>query len=278
MAHMIKCIRGDYMTALETKQKALQNRIRNLGSAAVAFSAGVDSTFLLKAVHDILADNCIAITIKLHSTPQKEISEAISFCKAEKIHHIIIDFNELEIKGFCENPANRCYICKKAFFLKIKEIAAKNGISNILEGSNTDDNNDYRPGMQAIAELKIQSPLKDAGLSKGDIRTLSETIGLKTYAKPSFACLASRFAYGEKITPEKLEMVEKAEKLLFSLGLTQARVRISGSSARIEVLPDEFDKIMLNRQEINDCLKALGFIYVSLDLGGYKTGNMNQQI
>lgn len=266
------------MKNCEEKKQALEKNISKLENAAVAFSAGVDSTFLLKVAHNILGDNCIAVTARLRSMPGKEINEATAFCKSEKIRHIIIDFDELEIDDFSDNPKNRCYLCKKAVFSEIKKISAENGFTNILEGSNTDDSNDYRPGAQAISELKIISPLKEAGLSKADIRALSREAGLKTFSKPSLACLSSRFAYGEKITAEKLEMVEKAEEMLFGLGLTQIRVRISGNTARIEALENEFDIIIRNRQQINDFLKDLGFIYVSLDLGGYKTGNMNKEL
>ena len=260
------------------KLEKLKEYLINLESVVVAFSSGVDSTFLLKIAHDTLKDNVIAITAKSRTFPERELSQAIEFCKKEKIKHIILDSNELEIEDFRKNPPNRCYICKKDLFSKILEIAEKNDINNVLEGSNLDDDNDYRPGFIAIRELGIKSPLRELKFTKKEIRELSKSIGLDTFDKPSFACLASRFVYGEEITSERLGMVEKAEQFLLDMGFFQVRVRIHNSIARIEVLPEEFDKIIKNRNIITEKFKEIGFSYITMDLIGYRTGSMNETL
>ena len=264
--------------ALHEKQKKLKEYLSELGSVAVAFSSGVDSTFLLRTAHEVLGDKVIAITARSCSFPGRELKEAEEFCKSEGIRHIIIESEELAIEGFRQNPKNRCYLCKKELFTKMKETAEKNGIQYVAEGSNLDDDGDYRPGLQAVAELLIKSPLRYAGLTKDDIRTLSKEMGLDTWNKPSFACLASRFVYGETITEEKLGMVDKAEQLLLDLGFHQVRVRIHGDIARIEVLPEEFGKLTEDgvRNEVNMKFRSFGFGYVTMDLEGYRTGSMNE--
>lgn len=266
------------MDTLNQKQQNLCEYIKRLGSVAVAFSSGVDSTFLLKTAHDLLGDKAIAVTACSCSFPQRELNEAKSFCEKEGIRHIIVASEELSIEGFAQNPKNRCYLCKRELFTKIKKIAAENGIEYVAEGSNLDDNGDYRPGLTAVAELGIKSPLREAGLSKADIRALSKEMGLSTWDKQSFACLASRFVYGETITEEKLGMVDKAEQKLLDMGFHQVRVRIHGKIARIEVEPAEFGKIINAADELNNYFQELGFTYVTLDLGGYKMGNMNKNI
>ena len=259
-----------------TKSEKLKNYLKSLKKIVVAFSAGVDSTFLLKVSHDILGDNVIAVTAKSCIFPERELNESVEFCKREGIKQIIITTDELNIEGFANNPPNRCYLCKKALFEKIIEIARLNNIENIAEGSNVDDENDYRPGARALEELNIKSPLKYAGLTKEEIRNQSKHLGLASYNKSSFACLASRFVYGEKITSEKLAMVDKAEKFLYGLGFRQYRVRIHNLLARIEVISDEFEKILQNKKQITDEFKSCGFTYVTMDLQGYRTGSMNE--
>ncbi len=263
------------MNSAVLKKETLEQNLKNLGKIAIAFSSGVDSTYLLKTAHNILGDNVIAITARACCFPKKETDEAEEFCKKEGIKQIFIDFSPLEIEEFRNNVKNRCYHCKKALFSTIKEIAGDNGFSTVAEGTNFDDLSDFRPGMKAIKELDIISPLLDAELTKNEIRFLSEEAGLSTFDKPSYACLASRVAYGEEITEEKLLMVERAENKLFSLGINQSRVRVHGNLARIEVCKDDFLKLLMACDEVNDCLKELGFTFVSMDLEGYKTGNMN---
>ena len=266
------------MDTLAQKKNKLEEILRSLGSAAVAFSSGVDSTFLLKAVHDALGDKALAVTVSLHSMPKRELSEAKLFCEENGIKQLIIKHNEFDVEGFSANPADRCYICKKAIFAKIKSCAAQQGLAFVLEGSNLDDEGDYRPGLKAIAELGIRSPLREAGLTKADIRALSKELGLPTWDKPSYACLATRFPYGDTITAERLSMVEKAEQKLYDLGIRQSRVRIHGDTARIEVMRSDFYKITENADEINTYFNDLGFTFTALDLGGYKTGNLNRSL
>lgn len=260
------------------KYEKLKQYLSNLESVVIAFSSGVDSTLLLKTAHDVLRENVIAITSTAPFFPKRELEEAVDFCKKNNIRHIIFEVDESQIEGFTANPKNRCYLCKKHLFSKIKEIAKENGFEHIIEGSNIDDMSDYRPGMQAIKELDIKSPLQIAGLTKDEIRNLSKESGLETFDKPSFACLASRFVYGETITKEKLEMVDKAEQLLFNLGFKQFRVRIHGLMARVEVNPQEFEKLIQDdtRTKIITKFYEYGFTYVSMDLEGYVTGSMNR--
>ncbi|MBR6384217.1 MAG: ATP-dependent sacrificial sulfur transferase LarE [Lachnospiraceae bacterium] len=262
------------------KYDDLKKMLKDFGSVAVAFSSGVDSTFLLYAAKEALGDKAIAVSAKSCSFPERELNEAKAFCEAHKIRHIIFESEELDIEGFSQNPVNRCYICKHELFEKIIKIAEKDGINAILEGSNLDDNGDYRPGLQAVAELGIKSPLRSIGFTKEDIRALSKYLGLPTWDKQSFACLSSRFVYGETISKEKLSMVDKAEQLLLDLGFRQVRVRIHGTMARIEVLPDEFSKLISEdiRSKITASFKEFGFTYVTMDLTGYRTGSMNEVI
>lgn len=257
------------------KLERLREYLCELGSVAVAFSSGVDSTFLLKVAHDALGDKAVAVTASSDVVPRRELQEAKDFCASEGIRHIVLKVNELDVEGFRENPKNRCYLCKKSIFTKIIDVANENGLAYVVEGSNMDDNGDYRPGLQAIAELDIKSPLRYAELWKSEIRELSKELNLPTWDKPSFACLASRFAYGETISESKLAMVDKAEQLLFDRGFKQFRVRIHGKIARIEILPEQFEKLLKLRGEIVTALKDYGFSYVTMDLSGYKTGSMN---
>lgn len=264
---------------LNKKNKALREYIRSLGSLAVAFSSGVDSTFLLKTAHEELGDKAIAITATSCSFPKRESNEAIDFCKENGIKHITLVSEELNIPEFRHNPVDRCYLCKKELFTKIISIAKENGVEYVCEGSNMDDNGDYRPGLKAVAELGVKSPLRECELYKEEIRELSKQMGLPTWNKQSFACLASRFVYGEEINEKKLAMVDKAEQALIDLGFRQLRVRIHGGNlARIEVMPSELERLFSVRGEVTQKLKEAGFAYVTMDLQGYRTGAMNEVI
>lgn len=251
-----------------------------MDSLAVAFSAGVDSTFLLKTAKDVLGCRVLAVTVRSCLFPRRESEEAEMFCHREGIRQVFVDADPLAINGFADNPENRCYLCKRNLFEQIFRKAEENGIQNVADGSNLDDGGDYRPGLQAVEELGIKSPLREVQLTKEEIRFLSREMGLPTWEKPSFACLASRFVYREMITADKLEMVEQAEQLLFDLGFSQVRVRIHGSMARIEVLPEQFSR--LAEETVRVCvvreLKKMGFTYVTMDLVGYRSGSMNEYI
>lgn len=266
--------------ALFTKYDRLKEYIASFGSVAVAFSSGVDSTFLLYAAKDALGDKVLAVTATSCSFPERELKEAKAYCELNGIEHCVIKSEELSIEGFSENPVNRCYLCKHELFEKIQTVAAEHGISNIAEGSNLDDNGDYRPGLQAVKELGIKSPLREIGFTKSEIRELSREFNLPTWEKQSFACLSSRFPYGDTITEEKLKRVDKAEQLLLDLGFNQLRVRIHNDVARIELDPGQFGKFMDEniRLEVYRKFKEYGFSYVALDVLGYRTGSMNETL
>ena len=259
-----------------TKLDNLKNYLRGLKNVAVAFSGGVDSTFLLAAAHDV-CDKVLALTAQSCFVPRRESDFAKNFCADKNIRQIVFAADVLNIAGVKENPANRCYLCKRALFENFLRIAADNDCI-LVEGSNTDDANDYRPGARALAELKIKSPLVAADLSKAEIRELSREMNLPTADKPSMACLASRFVYGEKLTAERLATVEAAEDFLLNAGFNQLRVRVHGNLARIEVPPEDFSRLMELRAAIVDKFKSLGFSYVTLDLQGYRVGSMNETL
>ncbi len=265
---------------LQEKYKLLKDIIKKKESVAIAFSGGVDSTFLLKVSKEVLGDKVLAVTATSSTYPQRELNEAIKYAESIKAKHIIISSEELEIEGFSRNPKNRCYFCKKELYTKINNVALENGMSSVFDGSNIDDTGDYRPGMQAAKELQVVSPLKEAGLTKNDIRELSKELALPTWNKPSFACLSSRFPYGNEITISKLTMVDKAEQFLLDMGIKQVRVRHHGEIARIEVEPYErekfFDIEVMDR--IGNEFKKIGFTYVTLDMLGYRTGSMNETL
>lgn len=260
------------------KYEQLKDYLKSLKSVAVAFSSGVDSTFLLYAAKDVLKDKVIAVTASSCSFPKRELDEATKYCEENGIRHEICKSEELEIEGFSHNPKNRCYLCKHELFEKILKIAAREGINAVVEGSNLDDNGDYRLGLQAVAELNIKSPLRHIGFTKDEIRVLSKYFNLPTWNKQSFACLSSRFVYGETISEEKLSMVDKAEQLLLDLGFRQVRVRIHNMIARIEIMPEEFENLISEnvRKQITEKFKEYGFDYVTMDLTGYRTGSMNE--
>ncbi|MBP5383698.1 MAG: ATP-dependent sacrificial sulfur transferase LarE, partial [Lachnospiraceae bacterium] len=220
---------------LQNKLNRLEEVIRELGSLAVGFSGGVDSAFLLAAASQVLGDRALAVTNADASVPAREVEEAAAFCKQRGIRHIICRLDPLDDENYRKNGPERCYFCKRGIFTEIGRIARENGIEYVAEGSNLDDLGDYRPGLKAVSELGVKSPLREAGLTKSDIRQLSKAMGLPTWSKPAYACLASRFVYGEEITAEKLHMIERAEQFLIGHGFLQERVRMHGMMARIEV-------------------------------------------
>ncbi len=275
------------MTSNETPNRMLLDKyeqlieyIKSLESVAVAFSSGVDSTFLLYAAKEALGEKAIALTASSRSFPGRELKEAKDFCSEHGIEQVIVESEELKIEGFSHNPKNRCYLCKRELFEKFRAVAHERGIKEVLEGSNLDDNGDYRPGLIAVAELNIKSPLREIGFSKEQIRILSKYLGLPTWGKQSFACLSTRFPYGEEITEEKLQMIDRAEQLLLDLGFKQLRVRIHGKIARIELEPSEFGHFMeeKTRRYVHEEFRKIGFDYVALDILGYRTGSMNETL
>ena len=263
---------------LQQKFERLKDILKEAGSGAVAYSGGVDSTFLIKVAHDVLGDNVIAVTARSSTYPIREYNEAKKYIEQFGAKHITIVSEELEIEGFSKNPVNRCYFCKTELFTKVRKEANKFGFKHVFDGSNFDDTSDFRPGMKAAKEQGVISPLKLAELTKNDIRELSKQLNIPTWNKPSFACLSSRFPYGKEITVEKLSMVDKAEQFLMDMGFKQLRVRHHDEIARIEVDPDErvrfFDLEIMNK--IGDEFKRIGFKYVTLDIVGYRTGSMNE--
>ncbi len=263
---------------LQQKYEKLKEILEKAGSGAIAYSGGVDSTFLLKVAYDLLGDNIIAVTAKSSTYPEREYNEAKEYIAKLGAKHITIVSEELEIEGFSKNPVNRCYYCKTELFSKVKVEADKYEVKHVFDGSNLDDSGDFRPGMKAAKELGVISPLKDAQLTKNNIRELSKILDLPTWNKPAFACLSSRFPYGKEITIEKLGMVDQGEQLLLDMGFKQLRVRHHGEIARIEVAPEErtrfFDLEIMD--EIGKEFKKIGFQYVTLDIIGYRMGSMNE--
>lgn len=260
--------------------KTLKTSLVELESVAVAFSGGVDSTLLLHLSHRLLGERCVAVTAYSALSPLRELNEASEFCRRYGIEQVILERDELAIPGFCDNPPERCYLCKRDLLGRIRHLADERGIAAVIEGSNLDDDDDYRPGMQAVRELGVLSPLRDAGLSKTAIRRLSKEFGLPTSDKPSMACLATRFPYYEEITLAGLARVEKAEQWLLDQGIKQVRVRSHSDVARIEVERDSMELFTDRefREQVHEALIAIGFKFVSLDLMGYRSGSMNTQL
>jgi len=263
---------------LSDRYDALIDRLRSLDGAVVAFSGGVDSTFLLAAAHEALADRVLAVTGRSPSVPRRELADAERFAADLGVRHRLVDTDEFSDPTFAANPPDRCYHCKSALFRTLTDIARAEGLAAVLEGSNVDDRSDYRPGSRASSELGVLAPMVEVGLTKADIRELSRGMDLPTWSKPAMACLASRVPYGHALTPEKMARIEAAEEVLRQHGFVQLRVRDHGDVARIEVAPDELPRLLEpdRREAIATALKAAGYAYVAADLQGYRTGAMNE--
>lgn len=265
---------------IDEKEKTLRAIVRALGSAAVAFSGGVDSTLLLRVCHDELGARCAAVTARSETYTESEFESAVQFVKSLGVGHIVIHTSELAIPGFAHNPPDRCYHCKRELFSKIRQTADACGFKHVLDGTNADDTADYRPGLRASEEMGVRQPLREAGLTKADVRELSKKLGLPAWDRAPQACLASRFPYGSEITKEALAMVATAEEYLRSLGLKQCRVRHHGAIARVEVAPEDIPLLMdaKVRGEVVAKFRQIGYKYVTLDLQGYRTGSMNETL
>ena len=265
------------MTGLDAKRERLERILGEIGSALVAYSGGVDSTLLLKVARDVLGDKVEALTATSPTYPESELNEAVSLARTIGVTQHVVDSNELDIPGYADNPADRCYHCKKELFAICAAKAAERGLSSVCDGTTCDDLGDYRPGRRAAGEFAVRSPLLEAGFTKEDVRALSRKLGLPTWDKQPYACLASRFPHGVRITAGRLGMIERCEEFLKSEGFRCYRVRYHGDTARIELGRDEIGRMLDEsmRRRVVDAFTAAGFRYVAVDLEGYRTGSMN---
>lgn len=268
------------MNSLEAKLQGLRESFRAMRSVMVAFSGGVDSSFVLRVAHDTIGERLLALTTTSPTMPDDDRLNAIAIAQALGVRHLIVESNELEIAGYASNPVNRCYLCKHNLFTVCMEKARELGIETIVDGLNLDDLHDYRPGIRAAAEMRVRHPLVEAELTKAEIRELSRSLGLPTWDRPASPCLSSRFPYGTQITLQGLHQVERGEQVLRSFGFRVARVRYHGEVARIEVEASEIGRMLdaTIRETVDRELKKIGFRFVALDLKGFRSGSLNEAI
>jgi uncharacterized protein len=262
---------------IEIKLARLEAILADMGGVVIGMSGGVDSVLLGKVAHQVLGERALAVTADSPSLPRRELREAAEQARVAGVNHLVIKTGEVENPQYAANPTNRCYFCKSELFTHLDAIARERGLRWVAYGENVDDMGDHRPGAQAAAERRVRAPLKEAGLTKADIRALAQHFGLPVWDKPAFACLGSRFPYGTAITPEKLAQVEAAEEVLWELGLRQFRVRHHDDLARIEVDPADMPRLIEHAAAIVSQVRSTaGFRHVTLDLAGYRRGSMNE--
>ena len=265
---------------IDQKFNHLKELLREMGSVLVALSGGVDSIFLIKVAHDVLGDKAIGVTCDSPSFPREEKDFAVQFAKEHGFRHLVVDTHELDNENYASNPVNRCYFCRVEMYDTLNKVANEQNLKYICDGFNFSDQGDYRPGRMAALEREVHSPLYETQLTKDEIRILAKGLGLPNWDRPASACLSSRIPYGSKVTPKKLQQIEEAEKYLHTLGFRQVRVRHHDQVARIETDPNEIPKFLQPelRDQISKRLKEIGFLFVTLDLQGYRTGSLNEEI